>query len=204
MKQWQRFTIFLILLVSILACSKKVVVTKYYVLDNSDTSGLSIHKNSPLPYTVEIRNLRINLAYSQERIVARMETNEISYYYYHKWAESPAEAIRSYLWKKIKLTNLFKSCVMGPANGQADFAIIGYIDKIERIDQEDKYATHLKMKIEFIEQNTNEIIVTHTFDRIIALEESSSMNLFASNISKILDEETALFLDKIKMELTGK
>jgi len=200
MKTWLGAILILFIILTT-ACTKKQIVTKYYTLDSYVTADSSVSADPVLPLTVRIKNFHISDSYSQNRIVVRTNSNEISYYYYHKWAEGPDEAIRLIVWKQIKKSNIFESCLLYSQENRQDYYIVAFIDQIERIDIEDQYAAHLKMTLEYFKTDKSVALINHSFDRYLPLEEGSNMNLFAQNIKTILSEEITVFIYKIRKQL---
>ncbi len=183
------------------ACSSEIKLTKYYILteavpqgeaDFSDTT-----QNRMLPYNVVIDNFKVAEAYNLNRIAIRTQSNELHYYYYHNWAEPPSHAVPYFIWKHLKKRNVFKNCNLIGTPFQTDYEIEGTIHQIERTALNNNYHAHLQMELELIDYKTNQTVLRHFINERLPLKESSSMNTFAAKISRILAEQTDIFIEKI-------
>ena len=77
--------VLLIILLSIISCSRKTIIRKYYVLESRiaiDDSSFDVQKK--YPFKVDIRDFRVAKAFDQTRIAVRSESHELNYYFYHQ------------------------------------------------------------------------------------------------------------------------
>jgi ABC-type uncharacterized transport system auxiliary subunit len=186
------------------SCGSNSLIQRNFVLeynysvenDNNFPSGCIL-----FPYIVRVDRFNISKAYNQDRIALRTKSNEIVYYYYNNWAENPSSAIRYFVWEKIKEYNIFKATELNDIELSPQFVIGGTISQIERVAYDNKHAAHIKMILEFTDYKSVKTIVLHQFDRSSDMDENASMNLFASEISRILNEECNSFIKKICSQL---
>ena len=148
-------------------------------------------------FSSEIRKFTVSKPYDQDRIVLRTKSNEISYYYYHKWAETPSTSITFFVRDKIKDADLFSAFDFLLYDVPVNYVVMGTVNQIERVDLNDNSSVHLKMKLELVEKETGMAVVEHSFDRYSPINQNTSMNLFAQEINKILNEETNVYIEKI-------
>lgn len=186
------------------SCGNNSVIQRNFVLEYN--YSVEDNNNFPsdclsFPFVVRVDHFNISKAYDQDRIALRTKSNEIVYYYYNNWAENPSSAIRYFIWEKIKESNIFKATVLNDIEIAPQFVIGGTISQIERVAYDDRHAAHIKMILEFIDQNSGKTIVLHQFDRSSDINENASMNTFASKISRILNEECNNFLKKVCSQL---
>lgn len=203
MRRFKRTGLTLMALLMISCWSKEQIVTKYFLLNDPSPSNDSLLVEF-FPIVVQVNPLTIAEAYNQQAIALKTKSRELNYFYYNKWAESPAIAIRYFLWKKIKQAGIFQVCEMRIIEYQPQFSVSGAIHHIERLRLEDNHAAHLSMSLEFIEIKSGIVLAQHEFDRILPIEEESNMNLFAEKISQILAEELQFFIDKMNQTLKEK
>jgi ABC-type uncharacterized transport system auxiliary subunit len=69
------------------ACSEKVLIRRYYVLEFPVwTDTTQIKSEARTAVTCEILTVQVPPAYAQHRIAVRKRSHEISYYQYNYWA----------------------------------------------------------------------------------------------------------------------
>jgi len=192
----------LLFIVIFISCSTERLVTKYYLIEPSSVLNDSISEkvtknNLQKNFSSEIRKFTVSKPYDQDRIVLRTKSNEINYYYYHKWAEAPSTSITFFVRDKIKEVNLFGAFDFLLYDVPVSFVVMGTVNQIERVDLNDNSSAHLKMKLELVEKETGKALVEHAFDTYSPINQNTSMNLFAQEINKILNDETDVFIEKI-------
>ncbi|MCD4692323.1 MAG: ABC-type transport auxiliary lipoprotein family protein [Calditrichales bacterium] len=198
-KLFKILTVFMITIL-LFSCSKERALKKYFILEYSTEAKETLFDTlniATLPYIVQVNLFTICKAYDQNRIAVRSKSNEINYYFYNNWAQNPASAIRYFIWKQLKEADLFQICEMRLLDIQPQYQISGVVDQIERTDMENNFSAHLKMTIEFSDISSGKVLVKHSFDHYIPIDESSCMNTFAFKISQILARETNALAVKI-------
>ncbi len=184
---------------TILSCSSKQVVPKYYVLE--PVREIQTVLNEKIPVDVVIKSFYVPGIYNQKRIAYRSDSNELQYYYYHMWAAKPSLAVRYFIKVYLENANLFKACLINSYNADAKYYITGSIDKIERVKREDKELISLKMSIKLLKSDNDKLIAVHDFSKEETIDEGVSMNVFAQELSKILTLEMNIFLQEIEKSI---
>ena len=200
--------IILLSFIIFISCSTERLITKYYLIEPSsvgnDSSFENVHKNFFYKnFSSEIRKFTVSKPYDQDRIVLRTKSNEIKYYYYHKWAEAPSTSVTFFVRDKIKEADLFGAFDFLLYDVPVNYVVMGTVNQIERVDLNDNSSAHFKMKLELVDKETGEAVVEHSFDRYSPINQNTSMNLFAQEINKILNEETDVFIGKISSYIEG-
>ena len=185
-----------------ISCSTERLVTKYYLIETSsvinDNISADMQHDFPIKnFSSEIRKFTVSKPYDQDRIVLRTKSNEINYYYYHKWAETPSTSITFFVRNKIKEANFFSAFDFLLYDVPVNFVVIGTVNQIERVDINGNSSAHLNMKLELLKKETGQAVAVHAFDRYSPIEQYASMNLFAQEINQILNDETDVFIKKI-------
>ncbi|MBD3225772.1 MAG: hypothetical protein GF313_13670 [Caldithrix sp.] len=190
-----------IALFTLQACTGEMKTTHYYILTALPTDDAidyaAIDSMQTLPYSIEISPFNIVRAYDTDRIAVRTNSNELKYYFYHKWAENPAGAIRFFVWKHIKESNLFKQAELTMVEEVPQFRVRGIIHHIERTDINNTAEARLSISLELIDLNSGTTVVKHSINRYAPINTTTGMNIFARNISELLAEETNRFLLKV-------
>ena len=170
---------------------------KYYILDFPIDPDTLNAKTSLTTYVCEINTVKMPPAYGQHRIAVRQRSHEISYYQYHHWAMAPSEILTNLIEKKIQSTHIFISASRYMWEVIPDYQINTSIYQIEVMERDDQFFAHLNMRLNLNDRAANVIAVTHQFDRMEFLEERD-LNLYATSISNILQEELNVFTEMIK------
>lgn len=178
------------------SCSKKRIVTKFYTLDTPEQVSEEYSKS--WPYNVMVDNFKISKTYDRNQIALRTNTNELQYYFYHKWSENPATAIAYATWKYLRTAGVFNTCTYLGLSPQTDYVISGRIDQIERSENDDQIQAHINMTFELQDYSTRVVQIAHQFDKYSPLPEDSNMNIFAQEIQIILSTELEVFTTKIQ------
>ena len=193
-----KLLIFLICLIVLLlhSCSKKRIVTKFYTLDTPENV---IEKAiSKWAVNVMVDNFKISKTYDRTQIALRTDTNELQYYFYHKWSENPTTAVSYTAWKYLRASGLFNTCTYLGLSPQTDYVISGRIDQIERIENEEAIQAHIKMTLELQDYSTRVVQLAHSFDKYAMLPDDSNMNAFAQAIKITINTEMEVFTNKIQ------
>ncbi|HGY56159.1 MAG TPA: hypothetical protein ENK44_10680 [Caldithrix abyssi] len=181
------------------SCASERIITKFYVMDNVpeqpiDSSGTP---TAALPYVVMVDNFSISRIYDSNRIALRTNSNEISYYIYHKWAENPSAALQTIVWRQLRGLHLFQTCNLRRIEPEPNYKISGHIDRIERVEQDDYDAAHVMITLQFKDYDTGEVLVQHIYNRFTSLNEKD-MNHFAKALNQIIVEQNSVFFEKIR------
>ncbi len=178
-------------------CATKQLAKHYYLLDAGAGAEDSLRFSTPLSFSVQIAPFDINPAFNQNRIALRTRSHELRYFYYHLWAERPAIAVRYFVFDQFERYRLFTDCTLQIGARAPDYFVTGYIDQIERLENNERSAARLKMTFELIQTQQNKKIVVHRFNRTVPFKKNGAMNLFAAALSKALDQEVRIFAKKI-------
>jgi ABC-type uncharacterized transport system auxiliary subunit len=182
------------------SCGERTIIRHYYLLELPEKSDDAVASAIPDSGVCEILDTEIPPAFAQLRIAVRMKSNEISYYQYNYWAMSPSDNLTFLLAQQVELARLFSRSQSGFLKKLPDYQIKSYVNNLEVLDDGDDYHAHLQMKMDLIDFQRQIVLVTHTFDRTQLLEERD-LNLFASQISMIFQEEVNQFISKMRTSL---
>ena len=190
------YLIFLILIIVVQSCGERTLIRHYYILEFPATGDSLATSAIQGEGTCEIFDSKIPPAYAQQRIAVRQQSHEISYYQYHYWAMNPSENLTTLLEHRVQLSHIFNSAKSGLLKKIPDYQISSQVYKLEALDSDDIFYARLEMDLELIDYKSEKIIVTHRFDRTQILE-NRDLNLFASALSEIFQEEVDQFITKI-------
>ncbi len=179
------------------SCATKSIQPKYYILDYRPVlRDSTLIVETSFPYKVQVQTMKIPRTFDRVSIVVRYSAHRLDYYRYNLWAIRPQIIISDLIADHIARYGIFKKCQREFLEERPDYEIIGYIEAIEKFDNEAYTATHLAMKLYLRTFDGYENLLSHEFDR----EEEMPvfrMELFAKKLSDILEEEVNNFIRKI-------
>ncbi|RLD15458.1 hypothetical protein DRI50_04075 [candidate division KSB1 bacterium] len=194
---------FVLILLS--GCANKRILKKYYLLEPSLIPVLADSVTvQTLPYSVLINPFTVRPAYKTKQIALRSKSNELEYYIYHVWGEPLDDALRFFVWRRLKALHVFKRTSIELSISAPEYLIDGTVDLLEwqkPTKQIKKPVAHVQMVMDFKNFKTGEILVEHAFDRSVPLPKKSGMNDFVLAINRILNRETDAFIQKIAQTL---
>jgi len=185
-----------------MTCTKKTMVRRYYVIELPAVVMATFADSTRFDNKVDVRDFYIASAFDQTRIALRTDTNELDYYYYHHWAVRPSRAVADFVYDMLVQMGLF-SHVARDISYNPDYLVIGEIKSIERIHVRKKSYAHMYLILNFIDAETEEVLVHHQDDRTVLLEPDGSMNTFSRKVSEITAEITMDFLHRVSEYLSS-
>jgi len=177
--------------------SRTTLVRRYYLIESDarvDTRLLAV----PSPFLVNayISPVRIAEPYEGLRIAHRSNSNELVYYYYHYWAEKPAQMIVGVVETAFEQAAIFKSCTR-QNHTAADVMIVTEIDALERVLEAKAEYARISGLFQMVYLPTNTVMLSYPFERRTRLRSDRSMNGFADAISRALFAEAEEFIFRV-------
>jgi ABC-type uncharacterized transport system auxiliary subunit len=149
-----------------------------------------------LPYRVRVRDFHFPRVLDRTRIVYRYSPNRLNYYRLHQWAIPPRTMVSDVVARHLVAASVFREVRRQFIDQQPDLEIRGDLGALERFENGDYGGAHLAMELRLQRRADGALLARHEFDRRVRLQ-SGSMTFFAQTISTILEEETAVFIQKI-------
>jgi ABC-type uncharacterized transport system auxiliary subunit len=177
--------------------SRATMVRKYYLIESDariDVGLLAV----PEPFLVNAYFSPVHIAepYQDLRIALRNDSHELVYYYYHFWADKPAEMATSAIANAFAQAQIFKNCSR-QSSAQADVMVGAEIQVLERVRTEKNDIARVAGVFKMTYLPTNTTMLTYEFDRQVRLRKDKSMNSFAQVLSKAFFDETEEFIFRV-------
>jgi ABC-type uncharacterized transport system auxiliary subunit len=158
--------------VAILACMLcgqclfgDVPVKQYYVLNYVPAPLTDRLHAAPYPFTLRIKELDIEDAYSRPAIVYRQSPFELRYYFYRLWAVKPSRMITDLIFKHIASINLTNNVVRRFDEGvKPDYELSGLIEAIEEYDSDQLWFAHISIRFKLARVLDGAIVYSRIFD----------------------------------------
>ncbi|MCF8223344.1 MAG: PqiC family protein [Bacteroidales bacterium] len=177
--------------------SSKTVIRKYYTLDPGNTEYAERQDNLPIQGKAEIGLVSIDPVYEKNQIVNRSNSHEITYYMYHQWAVRPAEAIRGLVYEYLDKNRIFDEVSTRYSRTVPDYIVDINVHNLEVVESKDEFSAHLRLEMNLVKAENDSLMLSYSVNRTSPLREKD-MNLFASEISSLLVEETGNFASEIR------
>ncbi len=186
-----------ILMVGCLSLTTSQTAPSLYLIDHPMTLLPEVPEGvEPLAYGVRVRDVEFPRVLDRNRIVYRHSANRLNYYRYHQWAVPPRTMVSDVLARHIAAAGIFEEVRRQFIDVQPDLEIRGRLFALERLDSGAFGAAHLAMELKLSRRIDGRVLAHHEFDREARLH-TESMTFFAQTISRLLEEETAVFLARV-------
>jgi len=183
-----------------LACSKRTMVRRYYVIELPSVVMATFSDSTQYDYKVDVRDFRIASAFDQTRMALRTDTNELDYYFYHHWAVRPSKAVADFVYDMLVQMQMFTH-VARDISYNPDYLITGDVKSIERIHIRKKSYAHVRLILDFTAAENEDVLVHYQDDKTVLLEPDGGMNTFARKVSEISADMTLAFLQQVSAYL---
>jgi len=141
--------------------------TNYYTVDyRPAASGASGAATSQVGVAVPHANHLLR----QDRIVYFTNQNELNYYHYHRWAESPAFMVQALLIRQLRSTGLFDDIVAYRAQKSLEYVLRGQLLAMEEVDTATEVKARFGLELELVRQEDAHVVWNgrHTCERLVA------------------------------------
>jgi ABC-type uncharacterized transport system auxiliary subunit len=192
--------IIIVFVLLLAGCAGQQRAIKYYTLDSYPIDPQEMSepiRRTPLPYVVEVLDFPVSGPYNDTRIALRTGSNELEYFHYHQWAETPGASVRYFVWRVLSDADLFETCQLRVAVTAPQFIVTGAVNRLERTDTEDEAGALVNAVFQLLDVRENRMIVSHDFNNFRPFSRNAPMNIFAQEVTNIFREELHVFIEKI-------
>lgn len=192
--------VFLILFLIVVGCSR-MQWAHFYLLDYVPPITKSDILEEPFPYTIQVKDFKIDKTYDNSRIVIRQSAHEVYYDRWSLWARRPQDAMSALIINHIRALNLVTECKKTFLDQRPDYIITGTIHNIEKyvsdLPLNEFQRADIRMTIQLLREKTNNTVVSYEVKRYAPLY-TESMSFFAKTLSDTLKNEITIFLRKVQ------
>ena len=96
--------------------------------------------------------LQANHLLRQDRIVYFTRQNELNFYHYHRWAESPASMVQSALIRRLQAAGIFGDVVPYRAQKGLDYILRGTLQAMEEVDSATEVNARFALELQLVRQ----------------------------------------------------
>ena len=192
--------IIIILAILLLGCSR-MQWARFYLLDYVPPITKNDVFTEPYPYTIQVKDFKIDKTYDNSRIVIRQSAHEVYYDRWSLWAKRPPDAMTSLIINHIRALNIAEECKKIYLDKRPDYIITGTIHNIEKYVSDLPFnefqRADISMTIQMLEVKTDNTVVNYEIKRYAPLY-TESMSFFAKTLSDTLKNEITIFLRKVQ------
>ena len=146
-----------------------------------------------------VEEAEINEIYRDLRIACRDKPFRVKYHTRALWAESPDNLLEDAVALFWNQRGIIRKVIRYGSSGDPDWVMRIHLDAIERSDSAKKWHARLAMDIEIADFESNETVLTHSFDRKSVLEKKD-IRLLPEKFLQILHEELLKVEAKLRTE----
>jgi ABC-type uncharacterized transport system auxiliary subunit len=169
-----------------------VPVKQYYVLNYVPVQPANRLRAAPYPYTVRVKELDIEDAYSRPSIVYRQSPFELRYYFYRLWAVKPNRMITDLIYNHLTSINLVSHIVRRFDEGlKPDFELSGDIEAIEEYDSDQLWFAHISIQFVLTRVSDGAVVYSRIFDnrkRVFNYSPDNVVKEMSSVVEFIMDQ----------------
>ena len=142
-----------------------VPVKQYYVLNYVPVQPEGRLRATPYPFTVRVKELDIEDAYSRPSIVYRQSPFELRYYFYRLWAVKPSRMVTDLIYKHLSTINLVSGLVRRFDEGvKPDYELSGLVEAIEEYDSDQLWFAHISVRLALTRVSDGAVVYSKIFD----------------------------------------
>jgi ABC-type uncharacterized transport system auxiliary subunit len=174
-------------------CACGTIPTKqYYVLNYVPVQPPDRLHAAPYPFTVRIKELDIEDAYSRPSIVYRQSPFELRYYFYRLWAVKPNRMITDLIYNHLTTINLVSHVVRRYDEGlKPDFELAGTIEAIEEYDSDQLWFAHISIQFTLTRASDGAVVFSRIYDnrkRVFNYSPDNVVKEMSSVVEFIMDQ----------------
>lgn len=188
--------IFAIIFLGSCVSKKKLVYTKYYLIEPPHETQSNGETPPKSDIKLEIGSITVGPAYASTKIVHRNRSNEIIYFSYHEWAVLPEVSMAQMVKDYFRSTRTFAEVSSYISDNKPDYRLDAEVSRIEMLDADGQTNAHIVVSYTYSEATSGKLIIHETYDKSRVLEEKD-INLLANSVSSLVWDSLGQFFKKI-------
>jgi ABC-type uncharacterized transport system auxiliary subunit len=142
-----------------------VPIKQYYVLNYVPPEFTERAQKAPYSFTLRVKQLDIEDAYSRPAIVYRQSPFELRYYFYKLWAVKPNRMITDLIFKHLSSISLVNNVVRRFDEGvRPDYELSGLIEALEEYDSDQLWFAHIAIRFTLTRVSDATVVYSRFFD----------------------------------------
>jgi ABC-type uncharacterized transport system auxiliary subunit len=176
-----------------------IPMKQYYVLNYVPVQLSDRLHAAPYPFTVRVKELDIEDAYSRPSIVYRQSPFELRYYFYRLWAVKPNRMITDLIYNHLTAINLVSHVVRRFDEGlKPDYELSGDIEAIEEYDSDQLWFAHISIQLTLTRVSDGAVVFSRIYDN-----RKRVFNYSPDNVVKEMSAVVEFIMDQAVHDLDG-
>lgn len=196
------FFISAFLITILFGCRQQQDISKrYYVIEIPAEQNIALKDTLVgINKYCEVKMVEISPPFATQRIAVRGSSHEIEYFRNHEWATRPAENFAAIITEFFDRYKVFKGASRRYWRIVPDYVFETTIYQLEIVENKKDLSARLNVEFRLLDKQTNEVIIKHSVDRRMQLEENK-INYFAAAVSEIFYQELINMTEKIAVTI---
>lgn len=151
---WRAMAALVVLTLGSMACGS-AKSSDYYTLrvnPSANSAGVTGGKQLGVALPQAAHLLR------QDRLVYFTNDNQLNFYQYHRWAESPVFMVRRLLIEHLRARGGFGQVVPYQAQKGLDYLLRGRLLAMEEVDEPDRILARFGLELELVRQEDEQVV----------------------------------------------
>ena len=180
----------------------RAVEKKLYLIQLPEQSDTIFPQAAPLlDGLCLINEVSVNPVYANRQIAIRDQSHQIQYFDNHQWAVRPPDLLSHVLVDFFSRQGLFQQVGVRFWGKTPDYAITTHVSQLEAENIDQTFKVRLKMNLTLEDLRNNKIVIDQRINREAILKQKD-INMMASTISSLLNQELKTFALEIKNQLS--
>jgi ABC-type uncharacterized transport system auxiliary subunit len=181
--------------VAIVSCG--VPRTYYYTIE---MPRVTKERAVPVDRRIVVQRFSADQVLVDDRILYRGRPNEVSFYEYKRWANSPVDIVTNYFVHRLKESGDYSSVSSRKGGGPSDLTLRGRLFHFEEVDQGKEVFASVALELELTDNKTQASIWRGEAEctRPVTTRDMSGI---VAGISECLDETASKLLGSMRQEI---
>jgi ABC-type uncharacterized transport system auxiliary subunit len=191
--------IWLVMLV-LCGCGGKIRYPRYYALEIHPPAPRS-NNGGRFPGVVAVHRFEAPAYLRKSGIVYRRTPEEIGFYDYHRWAESPGDAVTTAVIAALRSAGLFAAVKSYDGQDRPDYLMSGRLERLDEIDYGGSVRVDVRISAELTSLRESTTLWTGEADASLGIE-SHNVNGVVAAMSRALQKSVERML--ADLEASGR
>jgi ABC-type uncharacterized transport system auxiliary subunit len=140
-----------LLALTIAAASCSMPRVHYYTLEIPHSSPAAA---AVVGSRINVQRFRADTALSDDRVLYRVNLNELNFYEYHRWASPPVDLVTDYFIHRLKDSRTYAGVSSYKDYPSSDYTLQGVIHRFEEVDHGKEVSAAVALELELVEAKT--------------------------------------------------
>jgi ABC-type uncharacterized transport system auxiliary subunit len=155
---------------------------------------------APIQRRIAVQRFSADQTLVDDRILYRERPNEVSFYDYKRWANSPVDIVTDYFVRRMKNSGDYLDVSPAKTAGASDLTLRGRLYHFEEVDRGKEVLASVAVELELIDNKTRTSVWrgNAACTRPVATRDMGGV---VTGISECLDETASKLLDSMRQEI---